>query len=488
MQRLSGEDAGFLYLELPTQPVNSMGLALLSPPAADGGGSGAITLRALRGHVARRLDVLPSFRWRVRRAPLGLSHPVFVDDASFDLDFHLRETTVAAPGTIAEVDALMASLAQRHLDQRHPLWQLTLVHGLEGGRQALIMRYHHSIADGVGAFTTYSRLFSDEPEPGTGPGPGPSPAVEPAPAWRPEVSPRGTRLLVDAIADQARIWRGVPELGARTIRNLSAFKRHLDRSPVTVPKPLVDTPVCSLNDAYTLGRTYCRAGLAMADVKFVKDVAGVSLNDVALAVVGGALARYLETRADLPARPLTVSVPVAIEPPDAPPRQWGNRFANLTSTLATDDADPWRRLHTISTVTAEAKAGFEVMGPTLLPEWLDVFPQLVAAPAVRARHRHADRHRRRADVSVLVSNVRGPRGTWYLGRTAIDELYLQGPPTSGVGSNVLVWSYGDRLNFSVLSFADALGAPAELAAALHAALDELVALAVTHQREPVAAD
>lgn len=476
MRRMAGEDAGFLYMELPIQPMNTMVLAILAPAAGPDGRPDLMTLARMRGHMARRLDELPSFRWRVERVPLGLHHPVYIEDPDFDLDYHLRQVTVASPGGPEEVDRLFADLSEHPLDRRHPLWQMVLVDGVAGGRQAVICRMNHCLLDGVAVLTTLSRIFSGADHQvvrPSGSGPSGSGMVEP---WTAEPVPSRRRLVIDAIRDRGRQAPGLPRLVTKTWRNYRAANAHLAQSEIAVPKPTKDTPPCGLNNAFTVGRAYTRAALPLADIKRVKDAAGVSLNDVALAIVAGALRQYLLDRHDLPERPLTVSVPVAFEPPDAPARQWGNRFSSLTSSLATDVEDPWERLQVISRVTAASRQAFELLGPELMPDWLEFVPPAVAERAMKAHHRSRRDDREKADVNVLVSNIRGPSAPWHFDTAIVDELYLSGPPSNGVGSNVMLWSYGDHLVFSILSFADAMESPREFGDALGDALTELMSL------------
>jgi len=194
MHRLSGEDAGFLSMEQPEQAMNTIAVGTLRAP---GGGPTGLTIEDVRTHVAGRLDQLPSFRWRIVPVPFGLHNPMAVRDPDFELDYHLREATLADGQTL---DDLFAHLAEQHLDRRHPLWQLTLVHGLPGGEQALILKYHHCLADGVAAFTTFSRVFSDAPT-------DPIPDVELP--WRPEKVPSKLVLVW-----RSRVWRCAPSAGS----------------------------------------------------------------------------------------------------------------------------------------------------------------------------------------------------------------------------------------------------------------------------------
>lgn len=475
MQRLSGQDAGFLYMELPIQPMNSMILAIVGPAASDDGRPRPLTRDDLRAHMAHRLGELPSFRWLVRPVPFGLHHPVFVDDPHFDLDFHIREATLPSPGTPSQLDRFAADSNQRHLDRRHPLWQLTVISGLEDGRQAIMLRYHHCMADGVAALTTVGRVYSGLDHE----------VIAPAEPWHPEPTPSSATLVIHALRDQARDAVALGPLVRRTVRNLRAVARYERDLPVKVPRFVLDTPACSVNDAFTSGRSYARLQLPIDDVRFVRKVAGVRLNDLALAIIAGGLRRYLDARGDLPSRPLTASVPVAFEAADAPVRQHGNRFSSFTTTLATDVDDPWERLLRISTVAASAKGWLDVLGVELMAEWLEFAPPPLASAAMRLHHRRRRANRDRADVNVLVSNMKGPTDPYAFGSATVEEIYLDGPPSNGVGANVLLFSYRNQLSFGILCFADAVAAPEELAQGFRDALTELVDLA--HTRAAAAA-
>lgn len=460
MRRLTGEDAGFLAMEGPEQAMNTQAVGILR---TTDGGSTALTLEQVRAHLAGRLDQLPSFRWRVVPIPFGLHQPVVVRDPDFDLDFHVRQRTVADGETLEEA---FASLAEEHLDRRHPLWQVTLLHVLPGGGQALVLKYHHCLADGVAARTTFDRVFSDLELP-------PIPD-EPLP-WTPERLPNRLALLVLAVLLHVHALLELPRLAWRARRGFTAAAERRRTAGVAVPEFAGAAPRCELNDAFTPGRTYARVALPLAEAKRIKDAAGVTLNDVCLATVAGGLRRYLAGRDDLPAEPLLASVPVSFEAPDAPLRQAGNRFWSFTTSLATDEPDPAARLRAISEVSREARAQLDLLGADLVPALLDQVPPLVSEPGARAlveRLRDSDGP---VDANVLVSNIRGPVEPYPLLGTVVEELWIDGPPSNGVGANVMLWSYGDRLLFGILAFADAVRDPRGLEHALREAFAELSA-------------
>jgi len=458
MHRLSGEDAGFLSMEQPEQAMNTIAVGSLR---AAGGGPTGVTIEDVRTHIAGRLDQLPSFRWRIVPVPFGLHNPMAVRDPDFELDYHLREATLADGQSL---DDLFARLAEQRLDRRHPLWQLTLVHGLPGGEQALILKYHHCLADGVAAFTTFSRVFSDAPT-------DPIPGVELP--WRPEKVPSKLLLVWLALLDHLAALLSIPGIAIRAKQGFDAVKARRARATVAVPEFSGAAPNSALNDAFTPERTYARAMLPLAAVKQTKDAADVTLNDVVLATVAGGLRGYLAERDELPSIPLLASVPVSYEAADAPVRQAGNRFWSFTTSLATDVADPAERLDAISATAAEAKEQLTVLGPDLMPAVLDHVPPFITEPGARALIDRLKASDDLVDANVLVSNIRGPAEPWSLFGCEVHDLFIDGPPSNGVGLNVMLWSYGDRLLLGILAFADALRDPAALTRHVEAAFAEL---------------
>ncbi|WP_101525704.1 wax ester/triacylglycerol synthase family O-acyltransferase [Nocardioides houyundeii] len=461
MRRLNGEDAGFLYMDLPQQAMCSMALGVL------GGDGPPLSLADVRRHVEARLDQLPSWRWRIVRVPLGLHHPVAVRDPHFDLDQHLQAITIEGD---AGLDAAFASLAEEHLDPDRPLWQVTLVDGLDDGRQALITKYHHALADGVAGLTTFARIYSDE-------------EFEPLPDAEPNVAeriPGKSRLVGAALLAHLRALVTVVGLVLGTVRGAARVRARRRVSPVQLPAFSGAAPRTVLNDAFTPARTYARAALPLAGIKRIKEVAGVTVNDVVLGVMAGALVRYLARVSEVPERPLLTTVPVSSEPPDAPVRQAHNRFWSFTTSLATDVADPWERLARISAYAGEGKRQLDLFGVDLMPSWLDVVPPLLAEPGARKLPERLREATTDVDANILISNVRGPaRPLRLLGRT-VEDLYVDGPPSNGVGCNVMLWSYGDRMLLGILAFADALTDPSGLCTAIGESYAELVALADEH--------
>lgn len=463
VRRLSGLDAGLLSLEMSDQPMQSVALGMICAH------TGAhFTLDDLHRHLATRLDQLPAFRWRVVALPLGLAHPVFVDDPQFHLADHLWHAVLPEPGGPEELDAACAQLASQCLDRSRPLWRITLIDGLADGRQAIVLEIHHALMDGSAIRTTLARAFSEE-----------QPSALRLP-WQPGRIPGRVPLIAGAVAHNFRILARLPGLVSRTRRATLAVRQRRATVAVKVPKAFVDTPPSVINQGFTRERRFARASLPLDSVLAVKNDACATVNDVALALVGSSLRHYLQARGALPDRSLVANVPIGMEELDAIPRAAGNRFSRLTTSLATDVADPWERLQRISAVTAEAKARLDLAGREMLTDWLEYLPPMLITRIVRhsqAGRRRPGKGRGKLDANVVVSNLRGPSVPWQLGSTVVEEMYLAGPPNNGVGVNFAFWDYAGRLLFGILSFADSVEDPGELAVHLSHSLEELVAAA-----------
>ena len=289
--------------------------------------------------------------------------------------------------------------------------------------------------------------------------------VEPTPTWFEQLR----MAVVDAVLQIGRL----PELVKRTIRAVAAVIRHRRASTVSVPRPLLDVPRTPFNGALTARRNFATATLRIDELKEVQRAHGVTLNDVVLAVVGGAVRRWLQVDGRLPDRSLVAGVPVATDAPGAAPRLGGNRVSNIFTSLATDIEDPHERLRTISRTTRESKQIHQTLGPDMLVDWVQFAPPapLTAAMRLYSRSRAASLHP--PPFNLVVSNVRGPGDAVSISGAHLRDLFSVGPILEGIGLNVTAWSYVDRMNFSFLGCPDLVDDLAPLVAELPRALEEL---------------
>src|SRR5436305_2823507 len=161
MRQLTSLDAQFLALENPRQAGHVAGLAILDPSTTE---TGDFTSSDVESLMTERLPQLPPFRWRLVEVPLGLDYPYWVDDPDFDLDFHVRELALAAPGNDAQLSEQVARIFSRPLDRARPLWELYIIHGLESGFTAVLTKIHHALIDGLSGAEVMGLLLDTQPE------------------------------------------------------------------------------------------------------------------------------------------------------------------------------------------------------------------------------------------------------------------------------------------------------------------------------------
>ncbi|MCZ7536607.1 MAG: wax ester/triacylglycerol synthase family O-acyltransferase [Acidimicrobiia bacterium] len=326
MRRLTGLDAAFLAIETPTSHMHVLGVAVVDPLTAPGGFSFG-TVRAL---IEERLPLLTPFRRRAVEVPLGLQNPLWIDDPDFDLDDHLRLSRLPPPGGPAQLAEAVAGIAAEQLDRSKPLWELTLIEGLEYGHQAIVVKVHHSAIDGLSGVELMSVLFDLEAEPAT--------IERDSDEWVPDRVPTVQELVGHAVVS----WARQPLLVARAVRNLGRsmvrLAKRVGDDAVEMTAPL-NAPRLAMNAAISARRKIAFASMPLDDVKRVKNAFGVKVNDVVLAVVAGALRSYLEQRGELPDRPLTVTVPTSVRADDQR-GSMGNRVSALFTALPRRDDRP----------------------------------------------------------------------------------------------------------------------------------------------------
>jgi diacylglycerol O-acyltransferase / wax synthase len=467
MERLTGLDANFLYNETASEHMHTLKVAVLEPPA---GGSPPIEI--LRDHVGRRMAAWPAFGRRIVRVPLDLHHPLWVAAGPLDLDYHVRRARIPAPGTSHEMDAMVARLAGEPLDRRRPLWQAWLLEGRADGRVAVLVKVHHAVADGVAATALLASIMTTDP--GT---------VLPVPASPPaaETVPRRTRLVGDALVQVAADLRRLPSVLRRTRRSMArrrvAVAELAAADGATPPRPVLDTPVTSLNRAITPRRTVATTTLPLAPMLEVRRVAGVTLNDVFLTIVGGALLDVLAARGEHPDRSLSAGVPVSADPPPVPgrpPRLGGNKVSNLFVSLCTDVDDPVLRLRAVHASATAAKDLHAALGGDLMATWLEYTPPRPYSWLMRLYSGLSVADLHRAPFNVVVSNVAGPREPLYVDGAELVEFFSAGPVLEGIGVNITAWSYCGHLDVMVTACARALPRPELLTEAMCRQLDDLV--------------
>lgn len=463
MQRLNGQDSLFVYGEASGWPLHMGSLAVYDPATSPDG----LDLERVRELYRQRLPHLAAFRHRLVRVPGGLDRPVWVEEPTVDVARHVHGVRLPAPGTQEQLADLVGDLHTPRVALDQPPWDVWVVEGLEGGRVAVFTRLHHAAVDGVRGMEVQAATHDLAPtDPVFRPG-GSAGAGCGEPGLLSLLEGAGLRLAGTPV----RALRAAGH-GARSAGRLTGVLMRGELAGMALP---FTAPRTSLNRAVGPRRGLAFCSLPLAPVKEAAHREGVTVNDVVLAVTGGALRRYLDERGELPRRSLTAGVPVGLPGEGGTRPVGGNRWGVLVSSLATDLADPVERVRAISRSSRAAKVVQRAVGPDL---WLDAldFPPGLVGVAARGYAGLGLVRLHPTVVNVVVSHVRGAPFPLYLAGARMEANYPLGPIADGLGLNLTVISYRDSLDVGLAVCPDAVEDPWQLVAALRAEAADLAAL------------
>ncbi len=460
MERLSGLDASFLYLETPTTPMHVAMMAVLDPAEAPGG----YRFDAVVQLIEDRLHLVPPFRRRLAHVPLSLHHPLWVEDEHFDIIHHVRRVALPAPGGLVELADMAGRIASVPLDRTRPLWEAWVIEGLEGGRFAVMVKVHHCAVDGASGAGLMVHLF-DMQRAGR--------KLRPAPPRVTEPLPSDAGLLRSALKERIRQPLGLLRLTAETLGSMrDMYKVRNDASLPSGATPLT-APRTRFNSTVAAQRGVAFARLPLAGLKELKNVAGAKVNDVVLAIVAGALRRYLRGHGELPGEPLIAVCPISVRQGAPKASEANNQVSAMFTSLATDIDSPMERLLAIQRVTAGAKEEHSAIGADKLQSWAEYAAPTTFNLAARWYSRLRLAERVRPIYNLVISNVPGPHIPLFLAGARLDAVYPMGPVLEDAGLNVTVISYLDHVDFGFMVAANLMPDVWDLAAAVEPAYLEL---------------
>lgn len=447
--RLNALDLAFLGLETQRTPVNVAALQLLEPPAGYQGNF----VRDLLSRMSK-LPAGPPFNLKLSSTNL-LAAPQWIVDKNFDLDYHVRHSALPQPGTMTDLLALASRLHSRVMDRERPLWELHVIEGLEDGRFAIYMKMHHAAIDGMGGIALLESCYSEDPD-------------EPARApWATMPAKRGRRDSLGLVERAGKLVRGAASqaaVGADVGKlllghGMKTMGMRPDDSPVpfNAPKTLFNVPISG-------ARRFCATSISLAEIKAVGKAAGATVNDMVLAICGGALRRYLLDKDALPEASLVATVPMSVRQIN----RTGNQITYVGAKLGTQHADPLEQLHEIGVSTAQAKQ-----------EVSDVTPEAATTFAVMAQGLVVVLNRFRLTdwvpppANVTISNVPGPRKPLFLGGAMMQANYPLSVLVDGQALNITVMSYCDSVDFGVMACRDCVPDADVLTAHIGDAFDDL---------------
>src|SRR5215472_3115876 len=447
MQQLTGLDAAFLALETANATGHVGGVSVVDPKDAPQ----PLTLARLTEVMAERLPLVPVLRRKLLNVPLGLDQPYWIDDADFDIEYHVREIALPRPGSDAQLTEQVSRLHARPLDRNRPLWELYLITGLARKRAAVYSKIHHAAVDGVSGTELLTVLFDLTPA-------GPElPAAEPFQPERPPPLPvlaakAGMRLAwrpVQTVQITNELVRILPTL-APLVNTLIGEMLGLNRGDGSVIATRPGwAPATPFNQAITPHRRFAFRSVDLDTVKAVKKAFGVSVNDVVLAMCAGALRRWLIDHNALPDQPLVAMIPVSVRDP-ASQGGLGNRVSAMLTPLPTNVTDPGLRLQIVRSATQVAKTQQAAIPQGLVDQISDFAVPALTARAARVVFATGLLHRL-PPFNVTISNVPGPNVPVYLCGAKLLAHYPVSVITAGQGLNITLVGYRGQLHFGLVS-------------------------------------
>jgi diacylglycerol O-acyltransferase len=461
MDRLSGLDASFLYLETPAQLMHVCGLMVLDPSTMPE----PYDFRAFRDGIGSRVRDVPEFTRKLRRVPLGLDHPVWVRDRQFDIERHVHRLALPTPGGYAELTELASHLAGLPLDRSRPLWEMWVIENYAGpeGQDlvAVFTKMHHATVDGVSGANLVSHLCSLEPD------------AEPLGAGQEKTwphEPGRAELLGRAVLTSGlRPFQTVGLLAPTVKSVVGTIDRAREGRAMAAP---LTAPRTSFNGTITSHRAIALAEMELDVVRAVKAATGTTVNDVVLTVAGGALRSYLQDRDELPESSLLATVPVSVRS-ESKRSDGANKVSALFTRLGTDIEDPRERLEELATANRNAKEHHQAISADSLQDWAEFAAPRTFGLAVRAYAslRLAERHP--VVHNLVISNVPGPPVPLYFMGGEVLGMYPLGPVFHGAGLNITVLSNHGRVGVGVIACRESMPDVDDLARRFPAELERL---------------
>jgi diacylglycerol O-acyltransferase len=472
MDRLSGLDASFLYLETPAQLMHVCGVIVLDPSTMPGG----YTFDAFRAEIDRRVRDVPEFTRRLRKVPLGLDHPIWVHDRHFDIDRHVHRLALPSPGGPAELAELTSHLAGMPLDRSRPLWEMWVIEGYDGAHAhdsvVVFMKMHHATVDGVSGSNLLSHLCSLEPD---------EPPMEPAEPLVVGHEPGQSELLGRALVttvtrplNAVRLVTPSAQLIAKTVGRA--------RAGTAMAAPF-SAPRTSFNGTITGQRAIALADLDIEDIRQIKNATGTTVNDVVLAIAGGALRSYLLDRDELPSSSLLATVPVSVRA-ETKRSSGANKVSALFAKLGTDTEDPLERLQDMAVHNKFAKEHHQAISADSLQDWAEFAAPRTFGLAVRAYAGLKLPEKHPVVHNLVISNVPGPPVPLYFMGARIDGLYPLGPVFHGAGVNITVMSNNGQVHVGIIACKESMPDVDDLVRRFPVELAALKAAVVTAQSPP----
>jgi len=463
MQRLSGMDAAFVYLEAPGMPMHIGSLAIYDPSTAP---NAFVGFKDILAFFSERLHLASCFRQRLGFVPLSFDPPVWFEDPDFDIEFHLRHIALPRPGDWRQLCIQTARLHSRPLDMSKPLWEFTVIEGLDNvpgipaGSFALVSKIHHAAIDGVSGAKLSAAIHDLSPG---------APVEPPDEEWVPDHLPSGVELLTrSALRTLGLPWRLARTLAGNApsvLRTLVGMARH--DVDVTLRAPRT-----RFNGNVSTHRVVEGRAFELDAVRAIKSaVDGATVNDAVVSIIAGAMRRYLEAKSELPDESMLAMAPISTRG-RTDRSSGGNRVTAMSLPIRSDVGTARARLRAVRDASAESKKLSASLGLDLGAQAAEFLPSTLSGLLVRAYGRARLAERLPSVYNTIITNVPGPQVPLYSMGSRLVAQYGLGPIAHGVGLFQPVLSYNGTITLSAVSCREMMPDPGFYAECLQDSFDE----------------
>ncbi|MEP5763215.1 MAG: wax ester/triacylglycerol synthase family O-acyltransferase [Halieaceae bacterium] len=422
MQQLTGQDAMFLHAEMDGFPMHIGGISIYDQSTAVGG---RVRFKDILATFARRVHRSPIFRRKLKRVPMGLDQPYWVDDARFDLEYHIRHIALPRPGDWRQLLIQVARLHAQPLDMKRPLWQIYVIEGLNNidgvppGSFALYTKVHHAAMDGATGVQFFGAFNDMEP----------NPVEEESPDWVVQPEPGNTRLLGRAYLNNLRKPWQIVQLARQA---LPARKRLKQGKEEDLFQSLEDKEPTRFNRDLSPHRVVEARKFDFEEVREIKSaVPGATINDAVLTIISGAMRSYLESKGELPENSMVAGCPIDVRD-ESEQEAGGNMIGLMNVALRSDIADPMQRLQAVHEQANRSKAYAEAMGPRIGLDIADTVPGGIISSVMRLSVA-AGMTEKNVMQHTIVTNVPGSPFQLYLCGAELVDSFGIGVLAPGMG-------------------------------------------------------
>lgn len=466
MKQLTGLDAAFLYLDQKNSPMHIGSVAIYDPSTAPGK---FVRYKDILDFIEARLPLAKTFRQGLANVPFGIDHPYWIEMEDFNLEYHVRHVALPKPGDWRQLCIQSARIMARPLDLTKPLWEFTVVEGLDNvegvpsGSYAIVSKIHHSAIDGMSGVEIMNAIHTLGPN-------DPPPAIKDT--WKPEKKPSAVEMAIRGyVGNVKQPFRWIEVAGkslpglARTIKGLLTKEFSLSQA-LSAPRTRFNTKISS-------NRVVEGVVLDLARIKEIKSaVEGAKVNDVMLTIVGGGLRRYLDSKGELPETPLVAMAPVSVRG-DKEGKDLGNQVSGMLVQLGTHIADPEERILAIANHTREQKALTKALGARQMSELSATAPALFTGIAARLYTQFGLANSAKPFFNTVVTNVPGPPIPIYSAGAEMVKYFGLLCLFDGLGLGHVVMSYHKEVTITITADRNMMPDPEFYAQCLRESYEDL---------------